>query len=223
MVAHLELVGKLIQGFIGEAELRNSGERMKELVRFLLEKGVVYREEGGFAAPDRIALVESLLAYGFTAEYLASFFTWRDFEAFSDDVLFRHGYSSLRNFRFSRGGRRFEVDILALKKPLVLCVECKHYKKPKTTMLSKQSIERHIERAKALAESMESLTLSMGVSGWGRLKVVPFIITLTQEGMYKEIPIIPVFKLNTFLLELDQNINSICFFEAEASSYRKID
>lgn len=218
----MELVGKLIQGFIGEAELRGSGEEMKELVRFLLEKGVVCREEGGFAAPDRIALVESLLAYGFTAEYLASFFTWRDFEAFSDNVLARHGYSSLRNFRFSRGGRRFEVDILALKKPLILCVECKHYKKPKTAILSKQSIERHIERAKALAESMAGLTLSIGVSGWGRLKVIPLIITLMQEGIHKGVPVVPVFKLNSFLLELDPNLDSICSFESSASSYHKI-
>ncbi|MEM1511528.1 MAG: restriction endonuclease [Candidatus Jordarchaeales archaeon] len=221
-MALLELMGKLIRGFIREEDLQRSNEELRELVYSLFENGFLRREKDGLAVLDKIALLEALLSRGFTVEYLASLFTWRDFEAFSDEVFARHGYSSLRNFRFSQGGRRFEVDLLALKKPLLLCVECKHYKKPRTTMPSKQSIERHVERAKALAKSIPSLTLDVGVSGWGHVKVVPLIITLTQEGIHKGVPVIPVFKLNTFLLELNSNIGLICSFEAEASNYSKL-
>lgn len=218
----MELMGKLIRGFIREEELQGSNEELRRLVYSLLEDGFLHREKDGLAVLDRIALLEALLSRGFTVEYLASLFTWRDFEAFSDEVFTKHGYFSLRNFRFSQGGRRFEVDLLALKKPLLLCVECKHYKKPKAIMPSKQSMERHVERAKALAKSMPRLTLDVGVSGWGHVKVIPLIITLTQEGIQKGVPVVPVFKLNTFLLELDSNIDLICSFDAEASNYFKL-
>ncbi len=218
----MEFTGKLVKGFIEEEELERSNEELRGLVDVLLEKGILCRGKGGLTVLDRIALVEFLLSHGFTVENLASLLTWRDFEAFSEEVFTKHGYSSLRNFRFSQGKRRFEVDLLALKKPLLLCVECKHYRRPRTTMLSKQIIERHMERVKALAESMPSLTLDLGVSGWGRVKVLPLIITLTQEGMYRRVPIVPVFKLNAFLLELDLNMGLICSLEAETSNYLKL-
>lgn len=219
----MELVGKLLQGRLKKEDFKNASNSFKTLVDHLIVKGLLHvDEEGSFIISDRVSLVEELLLYGFTVDYLANLLTWKDFELFTEEVLARHGYSLLRNFRFSRGEQKFEVDLLALRKPLILCVECKHYRKHKSRMISKKSIERHLERTMALATSMDRLALRIGVSGWGRLKLVPLIITVAHEGMHKGIPIVPVFKFNTFLLELDSSISLIHFFEVKAPKYSKL-
>ncbi|MEM1884794.1 MAG: restriction endonuclease [Candidatus Jordarchaeales archaeon] len=215
------VVRKLLSEFLTEDELSDSWEA-RIVVNSLLERGVLLKEGDKLIAPDRVSLVEALLSYGFTAEYLARLLTWKAFEEFLGGVFDRHGYSLIRNFRFSRSGRRFEVDILALKKPLVICVECKHYKRPRTVAPDRRILERHAERTKALADSIPGLSLELGVSGWGKIKVLPLVVTLLQEGFYRKIPVVPVFKLNSFLLELDANIDLMCCFEAVASNYLKI-
>lgn len=215
------VVRKLLSEFLTESELSGSWEA-RAVVDSLLERGVLLKEGDKLIAPDRVSLVEALLSYGFTAECLARLLSWKSFEEFLGGVFDRHGYSLIRNFRFSCGGRRFEVDILALKKPLVICVECKHYKRPRTAAPDKRILERHTERTRALAESIPGLSLELGVSGWGKIKVLPLIVTLLQESFYRKIPVVPVFKLNSFLLELDANIDSMCYFEAVTPNYRKI-
>lgn len=125
---------------------------------------------------------------------------WGEFEDFCAAVFEEHDWNMRRNFRF-KTKKRYEIDILANKGNRVLVIDCKHWgtRPGKPTQL-RYAVEKQIERTNELSriKTLDSIEK--------KKEFHPLIVTLLQEDITEEngVWIIPVFKLNNFLLEIDR-------------------
>jgi len=146
-----------------------------------------------------IAKAQAQLLKGRDMEEILGGIGWKEFEEFCAAVLEEHGWKPRRNFRF-KTGRRYEIDIVAGKCNSVLAIDCKHWgiRPGKACQLS-QAAAMQTERAAELSKvkTLEWLNKEM--------EFHPVIVTLMQEDVTQEngVWVVPAFKLNNFLLEMD--------------------
>jgi len=150
---------------------------------------------------DRIQIAVLCLNLGADVSYVARYLDWREFERFTASILEAYGYIVYRGFRFKSMGRRWEIDILALKKPTVLCLNCKHHLRQNWSILRKAARE-ELSRAEAFKQALKRLKLDPKPSkGWW---ILPVLVTLfkPRSRIYEGIPIVQITELRNFLEEL---------------------
>jgi Holliday junction resolvase-like predicted endonuclease len=140
-------------------------------------------------------------------ENLTSQIKWNDFESFVSLILEQNNFKTKKNFRF-KTKRKYEIDIVAIKNNLVLCIDCKQwkggrYKKYSILKAINEHENRVFEFIKFL-EDNEAAKSELKISN--NSKFQPIIVTLLDEGLIKENNtfIIPMWKLNSFLLEIEK-------------------
>lgn len=144
--------------------------------------------------------------------YVSKYLDWREFEDFAATIVNAYGYMVYRNYRFKSMSRRWEIDILAIKKPVLLCLNCKHFLKQSWAPLRKAALE-ELERAEALRQALPRLKLKPKPSmGWG---ILPALITLLTPRfkIYDKIPIVKITELRNFLEELTLYADSLRFLQ----------
>jgi len=167
---------------------------VKDLVDF--EDGKVRIMEG-----NRIRIAVLCLSLGADISYVARYLDWREFERFTASILEAYGYSVYRGLRFKSMGRRWEVDIVALRRPAVLCLNCKHHLRQNWSILRKAALE-ELNRAEALKQAVKYLKLDPKPSeGWW---ILPVLVTLfkPRSKVYEGVPIVQITELRNFLEEL---------------------
>jgi len=124
---------------------------------------------------------------------------WKEFENLCSKILEENGWKTKSNFRF-KTDKRYEIDILAEKGNRNLLIDCKHWglRPGKSTQL-KYAAQKQIERASELSKIkfLDKTNKKMNTH--------PIIITLLQEDIISEqnVFVVPLFKLNAFLLEIE--------------------
>lgn len=151
--------------------------------------------------------IKNLIKSGKNIEDIIEKFDWREFEQIIMEIFENNNFRVRKNFRF-KTRRRYEIDILAIKRNKVLCVDCKEWGRGryKKTGL-KHAIEKQEERVKELKKFLKNNPIAQN-----KLKINmnyefhPLIVTWLQEDLIKENDtlIVPVWKLNSFLLELEK-------------------
>ena len=117
---------------------------------------------------------------------------WHDFELFSSEIMKYHGYRVYTNFRLKNPRR--EIDVIGIKSQKALLVDCKHWKKN-----SLSNLEEIVDKQKK--RSM----LFLQKSNMKIENAFPIILTLlpNEFQFVDDVPIIPIDKLNSFLLDFD--------------------
>jgi Holliday junction resolvase-like predicted endonuclease len=160
---------------------------------------------------DRLKLAVATVTFGATVEESARILSWKEFEAFCAKVLEENGYSCTQEFRFkSIQRKRFECDILASRKPLIVMADCKHYAGRVKGL--RAVVKKQMERVSALSKSIPTMIRSIPeIIDWPEALVVPVIITMFQQNpsIIDDVPVVPGFKLNQFIQELPSNIERI--------------
>ena len=158
-----------------------------------------------FISPyQKIQLAILAMRYGLDIEDVSQALDWREFEDIAIEVLSHNGFSNLKHFRFKSQDQRHEIDVLSFKNPLILAIECKHWKHSWQNAVTKRIVDRQIERGTALSRSWQIKTQhtrpSMIPSN-KHLKILPLILTLhpTPLKSYNKVPIIPIFYFQNFL------------------------
>jgi Holliday junction resolvase-like predicted endonuclease len=142
---------------------------------------------------------------GKSIEEIIKKFNWQEFEQLVAKIHENNNFLVKQNFRF-KTGRRYEIDVIAVKNNFVLCVDCKEwsrgrYKKSGLVGAVKKQEERvnQLERfLKANLLARKSLKLD------SNYQIHPAIVTWLQEDLIKENNtfVIPVWKLNSFLVDV---------------------
>lgn len=124
---------------------------------------------------------------------------WKEFEQFCGRILEEHNWKVHTTFRFKLE-RMYEIDVLARKGDRVLAIDCKHWgiRPGKATQL-RCAAEKQAERASKLSKIKTLGTF------WRQKSFHPVVVTLLQEDIIQEsdVWIVPVFKLNDFLLNIE--------------------
>ncbi len=192
-----------------------------KLLKKLQNEGLFYLKDNFVDADsgNRLRLAVKAVSLGADIEHVSEFLRWQEFEDISAVALERNGYLSRKNVRFKHGGRRWEIDVVGCRKPLVLCVDCKRWQRSVNPSALKKIVEAQVERARALADTLPSPSLKVECVKWNKAKFVPVILSLMPSSFkfYDDVPVVPVLQLQDFLTQLPAYVGSVKYFTKEFS------
>lgn len=170
----------------------------------------------------RLKLAVKAVSLGADVEYVSGFLRWQEFEDIAAVALESNGYVVSKNVRFKQAGRRWEIDVVGCKKPLVICLDCKHWHHRLSPSALAKIAEAQVERTRALAESLPNLAVELGCAKWSRAKFVPAILALLPSSLkfHEAVPIVPVLQLQDFVSQLPAYADSLTHFTKEFSHLR---
>lgn len=150
------------------------------------------------------------MASGKAIEDIIEEFDWREFEEVVADILTDNNFRIRQNFRF-KTKRRYEIDVLAIRDNVVLCIDCKQWGRgryKRTGLL--HSVEEQEERVKELRKFLKTNPIVQSLLKIKIQRIHPIIVTWLQEDLIKEKDtfVVPVWKLNSFLVELENYLNT---------------
>ena len=153
---------------------------------------------------------------GADLERVCKVLEWSEFEDISATAFEVNNFTVKKRFRFKWAGRRWEMDILGRKEPLVACVDCKHWRRGWRRSAIVKAVEAQVERTQALAEALPSLHEKAGLVNWKKATLVPMVLSLVPGPFkfYNNVPIVPVLQLPSFLNELPAHTISLARFSA---------
>jgi len=147
------------------------------------------------------SLAEHAVREGVPLYEIARSISWQRFEALTEEALIRHGFETIRDFRFKSEGRRWQIDVVGLRGADLVCFDCKQWKAGgKSSALLKSAMEqmRRVEALSHLKTNPKGLR-----TDWNVVKIYPALITLldTDRHISAGCFIVPVLRLNHFLDE----------------------
>jgi len=188
----------------------------EELLKTLSQKGFI-KLKGSFlevAPSQRLQLVIEAIKQGVDIEHASKFLDWKEFEKMAAEAFEINGYVVNRNFRFKAGAKRWEMDLIARKRPLMVCVDCKHWQHGWSRASVIRTTEAQVGRTKALTDSLQSLTVKLELNDWDRVTLMPVMLSLIP-GPFKfhdDTPIVPILQLQSFISELPAQVNFLTHF-----------
>mgnify|MGYP001134826624 CR=1 FL=1 len=198
---------------------RIPSEIAEKLLRRLQNEGLIYLRKGVVEADgiQRLKLAVHALQLGADLESVSGFLQWKEFEDMAAIALERNGFSVKKNLRYTHGGRRWEIDIVGCKRPIAICMDCKHWHHGMYPSVLKKVVEEQVERTSALAESLPKLTGKIECASWDSVKLIPTVLSLVtgRFKFYDKVPIVPVLQLQDFLSQLPAYADSLKFLTRE--------
>lgn len=163
---------------------------------------------------NRLKIAVKAISLGADIQDISNQLDWHEFEEITAIALKNNGYSVHNNLRFKKIDHRFEIDVVATKKPIVLCVDCKHWKRAITPSTLKRIVEEQTLRTKALADSLPNKKLALPCTQWEKAMFIPAILSLIPNAFkfYYEVPIVPVLQIQDFISQLPLNMDSVKVF-----------
>jgi Holliday junction resolvase-like predicted endonuclease len=203
--------------------VKSDAKTTLSIARKLLEKlqseDIVYLNQDTVEADShsRLKLAVKAVSTGADVEYVSNMLGWQEFEEIAAVALERNGYAVAKNVRFKHVGRKWEIDIVGCRKPLAICIDCKHWLHGTSPSALKRITEAQVERTRALAESLPNVSLELECAKWEKTKFAPAILTLVPVSFkfYDKVPIVPVLQLQDFLSQLPAYTESLKYFSRE--------
>ena len=187
-----------------------------EMLRKLSDARLIkYEDQMIEASPNqRARMAIHAVKLGADLERVCNVLEWKEFENITATAFEANNYAVKKRFRFKWAGRRWEIDVLGCKEPLVACVDCKqwHHNWRRSAII--KTVELQVERTHALAEALVSLRENVGLVNWKEAILVPIVLSLVLSPFkfYNNVPIVPVLQLPDFLNELLAHITLLTHF-----------
>jgi Holliday junction resolvase-like predicted endonuclease len=174
-------------------------EKFEQLSLFDEYRGVIE-----VSPKQRARITTRALELGADLEHVCRFLSWAEFEMITAQALEANGYRVLNNFRFKHGKERREIDVLGMDEPLIICADCKHWKRGLRTAAALKIIEAQIERTRALADVLPRYLSEIGLKNWKTATLLPIIISLLpgRNKLHNKVPMVPVLQLQDFISEV---------------------
>ena len=204
----------------------NTDARIPSSVTFaLLEKlqneNLVDLENGLVEVDDsaKVKLAVKAVELGAGVERISDFLSWREFEEIASVALDLNGYVAARNVHFTQGGRRWEIDVVGCKKPLVVCIDCKQWHHGMNPSTLARIAESQARRVDAFSKALPNVKLALPCVKWEKAQFIPVIVSLISGGskFFGRVPVVPVLQLQDFISQLPLQMDSLKYFTREFS------
>jgi hypothetical protein len=160
----------------------------------------------------KMGIILEAIRSGLAIERITKHLSWQDFEQLIAAILSEAEWEVVTNFRFFSEGvpskrNRFEVDVLAWKRPYVVLIDCKRHaiisKAPTEKFVQKQ-IERTYEFFEMIPIIHDSDELRW--TQWYQAKILPVIVTWRDPSIvhFEGVPICPIVSLQDLLRNFDE-------------------
>ncbi len=201
---------------------RIPAETVENVLRKLEETSFIkWRGNVLAASPDqRVKLAVHAIKLGADFERVCRLLEWKEFEKITTQAFDAYNYYVVNNFRFkAQNGKRWEIDLLAFKQPLVVSVDCKHWKHNWTRAPIIKVVAQHVERTKAIADALLSLHRKLKLDTWRSATIIPVVMSLLRSPfkLYQNTPVVPILQLRSFLNELPVHAPSLTSFSKKIS------
>jgi Holliday junction resolvase len=188
----------------------------------ILEQLEVHETKGEplhISREQRISLALLAVSSGAEIESVIERMTWKDFESFVARVLTENDYACVESFRRrgNRSAKGMEVDVIGVKGNTVLAIDAKMWgARPGKSSALLLAADRQKERTAKLPEQFEKLSTKIPRMRDGLYRVIPVLVTwLVENTVYQNgVPIVPIFQLNSFLLDLPDYEDMTVSYEA---------
>jgi Holliday junction resolvase-like predicted endonuclease len=185
----------------------------RTLLQKMQNQGLIYLTSDSIEADGerRLKIALKAAALGADIQNISSHLCWQEFEEIAAAALKHNGYTVANNVRFTQNGRRWEIDVVGCRKPLVICVDCKHWQHAITPSELRKIVEAQMERTHALADFLPNPKLKTACTHWGKAKFVPAILSLFPCAFkfYYEVPVVPVLSLQDFISQLPVHLENV--------------
>jgi len=156
---------------------------------------------------NRITLAFKAVALGSAIETVVELLTWKDFEGFVAEILEENEFHCVESFRRRGNGiiKGMEIDVVGVRGKTIVSIDAKMWgiRSGKSSALGRAA-EKQKERTARLANQMNKLAQKLKPLPNGSYSLVPIIVTWMVEDIefHEGVPVIPIFKLNSFILDL---------------------
>ncbi len=150
---------------------------------------------------DRMSLAITAVEMGVDVEVVSRNLDWRDFERFIEQSLNIEDFKIVSSLYFTMG-KRYQIDLIGVRKPLMLLIDCKHWRYGYTRSRMIKTVEDQIGRTEALSTYLEKRSTLKGLTlKPGRYYLLPVIASLTDPPMkiLNGVPIVSVVKFKDFI------------------------
>ncbi len=165
-----------------------------ELLEKLQNENLLYLNNGiiEIESSRRIKLAVKALSQGAVIEHISDLLCWQEFEEISAIALKNNGYTVQNNVRFKHETKRWEIDVVGCKKPLVICIDCKHWQRAISPSALKRIVDLQSQRTHALADSLPNLKLKFECDKWEKAKFIPTVLSLVPSAFkfYDNVPVV---------------------------------
>src|SRR5664279_1520069 len=151
-----------------------------KLLDKLQNENLIYLKPGAVEADSnsRLKLAVKAASLGADIEQISDLLCWQEFEEIAAYALKCNGYTVQNNVRFKHKTKRWEIDVVGCKKPLVICIDCKHWQRAFASSTLKRIVDLQAQRTLALADSLPNLTLNLECSKWEKTKFIPTVLSI---------------------------------------------
>lgn len=152
-----ELARKLFQDKnVSLEDLARTTGLSVEFIKTALE-GLGVRTENNIVTEELPWLIIKSWMSNYDIASLALSSGWSTFEELCSRIAELNGFQVHRNYRFSLGGKRHEIDVLAYRENMLLAIDCKLWKRAPRSAL-KRAAQAQLARTSSLAKILSSGT-----------------------------------------------------------------
>jgi hypothetical protein len=171
----------------------------------------------------RIDLAKQAVQQGARIGDIVELLTWKDFEGFVASILTANSFRCVESFR-RRGNsliHGMEIDVIGVKGATIVAIDAKMWgtRSGKASAL-KTAAEKQKTRTQELSEELGRLATKMGSLAAQDYQLFPVIVTWLVEEveLHEGVPVVPIFKLNSFILDFYQYEDLIVSYSGHHNS-----
>jgi len=189
-----------------------------DFLKGLREIGLIECENGKIevSSNQRVKLAIHAINHGTDIERVCKVLEWIEFENFAATAFETNNFAVKRRFRFKASGRRWEIDVLAYSEPIIVCVDCKRWRRGWGNSAIRKIVEAQAKRTEVLAKNLQSIQRKIELNDWKQATLFPVILSLFPGPVkfYKRVPVVPILQLQNFLNEFQGHITELTHFRA---------
>ena len=191
------------------------------LVKLQEVGAVTLKDEEAHVTPEqRMRIAELAISKGADPENVARELRWQEFERLVAYILGREGYATANHFIFRHAARKYEIDVLGAKEPMVLCVDCKHWHHAWAPSKIMAAARNQLLRVQSLSEVFAFYEKKHRIAGWRSVRLLPIVLTLADVSLklMDGVPIVSALRFRDFLCQVSPWIETLRFVDVPAPS-----
>jgi len=191
----------------------------KRELKELVEHGLVSIQNDVVesAEDQRLKIAVKAVRLGVDIERVCRFLEWQEFENVAIFALESNFFETRRHFKFKWSRQWREIDVLGFRQPVILSVDCKHWRHSWQPSAMSKVVEAQIGRTKALSKVLLKIRGKTGIEKWESAELLPVVLTLGKPpfNFYKDVPVVPIFQFRSFINGLPTLVNYLAAFKVK--------
>jgi Holliday junction resolvase-like predicted endonuclease len=194
-----------------------SADIFNSLLHDFYENGLIEHENKNIVltSDQRVNLAIYAINQGTDVERICKVLEWKEFENFSAVAFERNKFVVKRRFRFKAAQRRWEIDVIACSEPIIVCVDCKRWRRGWGNSAINKIAAAQAQRTEVLAINFQDIQRKIGIN-WKNATLFPVILSLFpgRIKIYNRVPVVPILQLQNFLDEFQGHTSELLHFKA---------